>query len=460
MLPDPIYEVISQAARYWFLFLMVLIVWRSYRWLARDRKQSKKRLKLLPDAGYVGELVVLAGNQDLSAGLALPISSEGTLGNLRGNDVCVPVRGVRKKHLWFEFDDELGLRVEPYGAQRIEVDGVPISGRRKPVYMSHGSRLTVGDAVLRLRLFAGFEQAGIQHAPTADFADEAQPQTFPPQPGVVLTPEQIAAFQQMQWMAAWQAMQAQAMQNGMPGQVPQDYPTVAMPTTAQPVVQGGTTAESAVLATEQGEFVPPPKLGSNGSILASEPIEQAYTQQDTTPMRATSVTGRMPRASRDNPLPPLADEPQPGDWQLDEDVPTADMLWADMHASESNRLDSGMDFAPQDEPTDAFNTTFAPRVTYYPLESDDAGIAPLAPEALDLPPTEATWPYAQYPQSEAQFADAGYTYPEYIEPDGVDAPYEYADEDEAPRSLYVEPDEAEKAKRLLWDRYLKGGRHP
>ena len=35
---------------------------------------------------------------------------------------------------------------------------------------------------------------------------------------------------------------------------------------------------------------------------------------------------------------------------------------------------------------------------------------------------------------------------------------EYADEDEAPRSLYVEPDEAAQAKRLLWDRYLKGGR--
>ena len=49
---------------------------------------------------------------------------------------------------------------------------------------------------------------------------------------------------------------------------------------------------------------------------------------------------------------------------------------------------------------------------------------------------------------------SGNPYPEHVAPD---VPYEYADEDEAPRNLYVEPDEAEKAKRLLWDRYLKGG---
>ena len=72
-MPDSVYEVVAQAARYWFLFLMVLIVWRSYRWLARDRKQRKKRLKLLPDAGYVGELVVVQGNEGLPMGLALPV---------------------------------------------------------------------------------------------------------------------------------------------------------------------------------------------------------------------------------------------------------------------------------------------------------------------------------------------------------------------------------------------------
>jgi len=154
-LPDQIYEVIAQGARYWFLFLMVLIAWRSYRWLARDRKQRKKRLKLLPDAGYVGELVVVQGNEGLPMGLALPVSGEGILGCLRGDDVYVPVKGVAKKHLWYEFDDENGLRVEPYGRQRMEVDGKTYTGRRAYTYLTHGARLAVGDAVLRLRMFAG-----------------------------------------------------------------------------------------------------------------------------------------------------------------------------------------------------------------------------------------------------------------------------------------------------------------
>ena len=56
-----VYELVAQAARYWFLFLMAIIVWRSYRWYRRDRRQAKKRLRLLPDAGYVGEMVVLEG---------------------------------------------------------------------------------------------------------------------------------------------------------------------------------------------------------------------------------------------------------------------------------------------------------------------------------------------------------------------------------------------------------------
>ena len=32
-MPEEIYELIAQGARYWFLFLMMLIVWRSWRWI-------------------------------------------------------------------------------------------------------------------------------------------------------------------------------------------------------------------------------------------------------------------------------------------------------------------------------------------------------------------------------------------------------------------------------------------
>ena len=65
-MPTEVYEIIAQGARYWFLFLMALIVWRSFRWYRKDRRQYKKRLRLLPDAGYVGELVTIRGNAQLA----------------------------------------------------------------------------------------------------------------------------------------------------------------------------------------------------------------------------------------------------------------------------------------------------------------------------------------------------------------------------------------------------------
>ena len=80
-MPAEIYELIAQAARYWFLLLMAIIVWRSFRWYRRDRRQAKKRLKLLPDAGFVGEMVVIEGGEALKRGQALPVPREGHAGH-------------------------------------------------------------------------------------------------------------------------------------------------------------------------------------------------------------------------------------------------------------------------------------------------------------------------------------------------------------------------------------------
>ena len=561
-MPDEIYEVVSQGARYWFLFLMVLIVWRSYRWLARDRRQRRKRQRLLPDAGYVGELVVLRGNEELETGLALPVSGEGVLGSVRGDDVYVPVRGVRRRHLWFTFDEEQGLCMEPYGRQRIEVDGRTYTGRRARACLAHGSRLTVGDAELRLRLFAGYEFAGARGAPDAAPAQtppEANPAAQP-----VFTPEQLAAFQQMQ-AAAWQAAQLQngpidllagnALQQGPAPVLPAGVPAQpdGMPAAATPYTQGadaaqvwnrtGATPPAAVpptLSTERGDFALPSRMDAGRSILPPDAAEEddtetacgdarepfgedepdalyaegmgaAYAPAPTAgprePLDADSATARRRRV-RPRPLPPLdgngampadpyrgaadgRDEAAGADrWtQADPDRETADALWARSRSAERaptlRRIPDGADapWADSGAPPPG-HQTFAPRVTFYPpvAESEADAYAPpygtdgepvrraggepdasgayagydgAVPAGTEEPPGD--WPYAAYPQSEARFADGGYTYPELIEP-GADEPYEYADEDEAPRSLYVDPDEAARAKKMLWDRYLKGGR--
>lgn len=205
-MPTEIYEIVAQGARYWFLFLMTLIVWRSYRWYRKDQRQRKKRLRLLPDAGFIGEMVVLQGGGSLKPGEALAVPREGLMGFSRRNDLCVPVTGVANKHCWFRFDPDQGLRVEPFYGKKIKVDGEERTGRKDPLYMTHGSRLWLGEAQLRLRLFAGFEAPLRRCDPLLEREspeEEPQPQAAPPQP--IMTREQFALWQQ-------QIYQQQAMQ--------------------------------------------------------------------------------------------------------------------------------------------------------------------------------------------------------------------------------------------------------
>lgn len=219
-MPSAIYEVVAQGARYWFLLLMVLIVLRSWRWYRRDKKQARKRLKLLPDAGFVGEMVVITGGKGLERGSILPVPREGTLGTARTNDLCVPLGGVSKRHLWFRFEDDKGLFVEPYGKNAVNVDGENYANRRYPLYMAHGSRLYVGECELRLRLFAGFESIG--HAQRAAGVEtDVQPQQEEPEAQQLSEAQQMpmdymqyAAMQQKWLEEQLYAMQQQAYQQG------------------------------------------------------------------------------------------------------------------------------------------------------------------------------------------------------------------------------------------------------
>lgn len=356
-----IYEVVSQGARYWFLFLMGVIVWRSYRWLARDRKQRKKRLRLLPDAGFIGELVVQTGQESLPPGTVLPVPREGTLGSSRGCDLCVSLPGVARTHLWFRYEDGVGLRVRPLGSNKIQVDGLACEHRRQGLLMLHGSRLALGEGVLRLRMFAGFETtahaAPLEAPDFEDETEEAAPQAAPPQPVAAMTPDQLAFWQvqqQQYWAMAAQAMAAQA-------------------------------AAQAVQAVSSGR-----PYG-------------AYANQD------------------------FEDEALEDEALEDEDL--------EHEASDDGSLEE--DRAQESDP----------RQVFYPpvLEEEEE-------------PGQDPWPYAPYPQSDVVFENQGYTYPELVEADPLDE--DLTDAAAPPKSLYLEPDEAERAKKLLWDRYLGGRKKP
>lgn len=341
-MPSEIYEVIAQGARYWFLFLMVLIVWRSFRWYRRDKRQAKKRRRLLPDAGYVGEMVVLEGGGVLKRGEALAVPCEGTLGSLRSNDLCVPVEKVSKRHLWFRFDEDEGLRIEPFRAMTAVVDGEEATGRA-PVYMMHGSRLEVGGALLRLRLFAGFEST----------AHAIRPEEAEPQPERETPPDDENAAQQLrmqQWMQQW-LMQQMAQQ--------QAYQQMAQRQAYQQMMQ-------------------------------NQAYRQWLAQQEN--MEALCDEEQEPREA-------VPEEEEPSEIQ------------------EPAAVDQPSDFCEEDE---------------------------------------GEWPYMPYPQSDAVQEDSGYTEADFYEPDELDE--DMTDAAQPPKSAYIGHDEAEGAKRRVWDRYLGGGR--
>ena len=158
-MPADKYELVALVARYWFAFLGVVIVWRSFMWLRKDARRKRKRLKQLPDAGLVGELVVLAGSEALPPGSVIPLPREGTLGSLRSCDVSIPCSGVASRHGDFRFVDGVGLIVTPAAQLVVEVDGQEPDPAQREWVMHHGSRIAVGDALLRMRLFMGLETA-------------------------------------------------------------------------------------------------------------------------------------------------------------------------------------------------------------------------------------------------------------------------------------------------------------
>ncbi|MFR5854729.1 MAG: hypothetical protein ACLUE8_10585 [Lachnospiraceae bacterium] len=142
---------------------MALIVWRSFRWYRKDRRQYKKRLRLLPDAGYVGELVTIRGNAQLPTGTILPVPWEGVLSapERSGCDIFLPVPGVAQavagSPMTGRAEARLGL---PTTARTSAGEATrPRTGRGENLSMHHGSRLYVRGRGkdLRLRMFAGFE---------------------------------------------------------------------------------------------------------------------------------------------------------------------------------------------------------------------------------------------------------------------------------------------------------------
>lgn len=454
-MPVEIYEIVALAARFWFLFLMVLIVWRSYRWYARERSQRKKRLRLLPDAGYIGEFVVLQGAGDLERGQVLSVPFEGTLGFVRSNDLCVPAPGVATRHLWFSYDSKQGLVLTPIAHNDFAVDQLTLADNPEGLCMAHGSRLYIGECELRLRMFAGYEVGMVMSPygdePTPDVRNGDHP----------LTQEQL--FQLFDQSAGF-----------------------------DPYME--TTLYDEELEQEA--------LEPEETVDACEPEQEASADETQETVEAAEAAPAAEPAETEPVFHPLVDDE---DWPEDDDgemtfnaQPKGENIFASAYrantvkaaaerAKETARQKAGVsEPAPvAKQPVPAQPRQPAPpapvapetRPTFAPAASPAAKAAPqparpksllTRPASLTPPPKlgkpskvakpqtfapveeeQEAWPIVPRPEgwrSEGLFDDL-------VDEDGTDASM-------PPKSAYVGRDEAAWAKRQVWDKYFGGGDAP
>lgn len=226
--------------------------------------------------------------------------------------------------------------------------------------MAHGSRLYVGKAQLRLRLFAGFEGTG--YAPRRDGeAAGTDEQTQSPEQA------QAAAMAQRQAMQQWMAQQQYMMQQQLWQQ--QAYQQWLM--------------QQAAL--------------QNAAARSGQEEDGADGEEAEPPVRDDSIFMRP------------AGERAPA--------------------------------VPQD------------REATEPSEAPENAAPPDEAQGPDLPDgtrmEDGDWPYAPSPHSDADWEDLAYF--------GDEMDEDLTDAAAPPRSAYVGHDEAERAKRKVWDKYFGEG---
>ena len=142
------YELLALLMRYVFVLIGALVLWRAYRWMRRDARNYRREMRALPDAGLVGEIV------DLKTGRSQPLPREGDMGTSRECDIRVKGNGVLRHHCRFAFEEGKGMLITPSRRGKVFMGGQKMAG---PGHALHGTQLQLGDAQLRVRLFAGLK---------------------------------------------------------------------------------------------------------------------------------------------------------------------------------------------------------------------------------------------------------------------------------------------------------------
>lgn len=146
--------------RYVFIVLCGLIVLIALRRLARDNHHYKKQMDALPDAGFVGEMIVL------DTGKSAPLPREGLIGTARRCDVRVRHKKTKRFLAGFRFIDGKGLEITPRFGVSALLNGEHFA---KGDCALHGDILSLNGVEIKVRLFAGLNVPRRQRSMSAAF---------------------------------------------------------------------------------------------------------------------------------------------------------------------------------------------------------------------------------------------------------------------------------------------------
>ena len=165
-------QVLSLLFGYVSAAIILLIVLLALRKYASDRALWRRVRRELPQAGAVGQLVVLGGGRRLSAGEEIPVPYEGTMGASHSCDVCIPARKVHMRSAFFWMEND-GLHMVALHRDGFAVDDVPVEPGDEAV-LRHGAVLRVGEAKLVLSLYSSRRMRAIDDGPYVTSARRGQ----------------------------------------------------------------------------------------------------------------------------------------------------------------------------------------------------------------------------------------------------------------------------------------------
>ena len=165
-------QVLSLLFGYVSAAIILLIVLLALRKYASDRALWRRVRRELPQAGAVGQLVVLDGGRRLRLGEEISVPYEGTMGASHSCDVCIPARKVHMRSAFFRMEND-GRHMVALHRDGCLADDVPVEPGDEAV-LRDGAVLRVGEARLSLSLYSSRRMRAIDDGPYVTSARRGQ----------------------------------------------------------------------------------------------------------------------------------------------------------------------------------------------------------------------------------------------------------------------------------------------